>query len=258
MSYVDLHCHLLPGVDDGAPSLDHAVAHARRLAEEGVRDVAVTPHVNSIWALDVRSIPSRVHELAAALASEGLGVRLHAGGELAHERSADLGDEELTLIAQGPPAARWLLIEAPFAGISSDFVAAVDDLRRRGFGALIAHPERAQGLARDGMQRLRPLLASGALLQVNVCSLLGQHGLVVQEQAARLLRAGLAHVVASDGHPGSREHTVGLGFHLALRTGASSVQGWRLTQDNPRFLLRHGIPSGPSDMPTTDAERLVV
>lgn len=258
MSYVDLHCHLLPGVDDGAPSLEHAVAHARRLAGEGVRDVAVTPHVNSIWALDVRSIPSRVHELATALAAEGLGgVRLHAGGELAHERAADLGDEELALIAQGPPSARWLLVEAPFAGISTDFVAALDDLRRRGFGALIAHPERAAGLAGDGMEGLRALLASGALLQVNVCSLLGQHGLEVQEQAVRLLRGGLAHVLASDGHPGTREHTLGLGFHLALRAGASSVQGWRLTQDNPRFLLRHGIPSGSPALPP-GAERVAV
>lgn len=251
MSYVDLHCHLIPGVDDGAPSLDHAVAHARRLAEEGVRDVAVTPHVNSIWALDVRSIPARVVELAAALAAEGLGVRLHPGGELAHERAADLDDEELALIAQGPPAAPWLLVEAPFAGISSDFVAVVDDLRRRGFGALIAHPERTTGFARHGVERLRPLLSAGALLQVNVCSLLGQHGLVVQEQAVRLLRAGLAHVLASDGHPGSREHTLGLGFPLALRAGASSVQGWRLTQDNPRFLLRYGIPSGSAAMPAS-------
>ena len=53
-------------------------------------------------------------------------------------------------------------------------------------------------------------------------------------------------MIASDGHPGTREHTVALGFTLAQRAGASSVQAWRLTQANPRFLLAHGIPTAPS------------
>jgi protein-tyrosine phosphatase len=63
-----------------------------------------------------------------------------------------------------------------------------------------------------------------------------------------LLRSGLAYVIASDGHPGTRDHTVALGFVLAQRAGASSTQAWRLTQDNPRFLLIHGIPDAPSPL----------
>ena len=60
-----------------------------------------------------------------------------------------------------------------------------------------------------------------------------------------LLRNGLAYLIASDGHPGTRDHTLALGFVLAQRAGASSVQAWRLTQANPRFLLTHGIPQAP-------------
>jgi protein-tyrosine phosphatase len=82
---------------------------------------------------------------------------------------------------------------------------------------------------------------------VNVCSLLGRHGLAVQEAAAALVRSGRAFCVASDGHPGTREHTQQLGFHLLVRAGASSVQAWRLTQANPRFLLREGISALPLD-----------
>jgi protein-tyrosine phosphatase len=91
------------------------------------------------------------------------------------------------------------------------------------------------------MEILREQLALGAVLQVNVCSLLGNHGLEAQETAVALMRNGLVYVLASDGHPGAREQTLRLGFVLALRAGASSIQGWRLTQANPRFLLRHGI-----------------
>jgi protein-tyrosine phosphatase len=92
-----------------------------------------------------------------------------------------------------------------------------------------------------GRERLETLRAGGALLQVNVCSLLGNHGLEVQEIAAAIVRSGTAFCLASDGHPGTREHTLQLGFHLLLRAGASSTQAWRLTQGNPRFLLASGI-----------------
>jgi protein-tyrosine phosphatase len=95
----------------------------------------------------------------------------------------------------------------------------------------------------SGRAHLEGLRAEGALLQVNVCSLLGNHGLEIQETATALVRAGAAFCLASDGHPGSREHTLQLGFHLLLRAGASSAQAWRLTQANPRFLLRHGVPA---------------
>jgi protein-tyrosine phosphatase len=169
------------------------------------------------------------------------------GGELDAEYAHRLSDAELQLIAQGPPGSRWLLVEAPFRGLDAAFAADCAALLRRGFGAVIAHPERAAGARSPaGVAALRGLLATGALAQVNVCSLLGNNGLEVQESAVNLLRAGLAYVIASDGHPGTRDHTLALGFVLAQRAGASSVQAWRLTQANPRFLLLHGIPQAPS------------
>ena len=119
-------------------------------------------------------------------------------------------------------------------------------LYRRSAGPLellLAHPERAAGVLGAGRERLEALRAGGALLQVNVCSLLGNHGLDVQETAARLVRRGMTYCLASDGHPGTRDHTLQLGFHLLLRAGASSAQAFRLTQANPRFLLHQGIPS---------------
>ena len=247
MSYVDLHLHLLPGVDDGAPDEAASLAHARRLAAEGVRDVTVTPHINRYWPLEIATIPRRVEALASLLEQQAIGVRVRAGGELDARYARELRDGELELIAQGPPGSRWLLLEAPFRGLDEDFAADCDALRQRGFGAVIAHPERAGGAGDPGgVDALRGLLATGAVAQVNVCSLLGNNGLGVQETAVNLLRSGLAYVIASDGHPGTRDHTLALGFVLSQAAGASSVQAWRLTQANPRFLLTHGIPQAPS------------
>jgi len=247
MSYVDLHLHLLPGVDDGAEDEHDALLYARRLAVEGVREVTVTPHISPTWPLEVASIPGRVAELQAAIDKRSLGVRLHAGGEIHPRSAAGLTDDELEILAQGPAGCRWLLLESPFGGVSDHFVGVCDGLRARGYGLVIAHPERAGQLLDDGgLDLLRGQLQVGAVLQINVCSLLGNHGLSVQETAVHLLRSGLAYVIASDGHPGSRSHTLRLGFELAMRAGASSIQAWRLTQANPRFLLHQGIPRTPT------------
>ena len=243
MSYVDLHLHLLPGVDDGAQDEAVAIAYARRLAAEGVRDVVATPHINRHFRLDISSIPQRVDALSHALREAGIGVRVRAGGEVDARHARSASDAELDLIAHGPPGSRWLLVEAPFRGLDEAFAADCAGLAARGFGAVIAHPERAAGASMaDGTEALRSLLAAGAVAQVNVCSLMGNNGLEVQEVAVNLLRSGLAQAIASDGHPGTREHTLALGFVLAQRAGASSVQAWRLTQANPSLLLRHGIP----------------
>ena len=249
MSYVDLHCHLLPGIDDGAATLREALAHVRRLDAEGVRDVACTPHVKAAIFPDVHvdEIAGRAAALQTAIEAEGLRVRVHPGGELAHEDALRLSPGELEVIALGPAGARWVLLECPFAGLDECFTAAARRLMGLGYGLVLAHPERAAGVLGPGRERLEELREDGALLQVNVCSLLGNHGLEVQEIATALVRAGTAFCLASDGHPGTREHTLQLGFHLLLRAGASSTQAWRLTQSNPRFLLRAGMPATEVD-----------
>ena len=256
MSFVDLHLHLLPGVDDGAPTLDHAVEHARRLVDQGVDRVAVTPHIgHPQWEVDPLEVTHRTTELAGVLAEVGIALRLHPGGELHHERLTTWSDAELSAVAHGPAGARWVLAEVPFTGVDEAFAAGIAELRARGFGALVAHPERAAGFLDRGLDLLRPALSAGALLQVNVCSLLGRHGAEARHAAEYLVRNRLAFVLASDGHPGTRVHTMRTGFDLARSAGATAIEAWRLTQDNPRFLLRHGIPAGLPAAPPVPSRR---
>src|SRR4051812_45206282 len=155
MSYVDLHCHILPGLDDGAATLEETLRHARRLHAEGVRDVACTPHIKRAHYpdIDVSELAARREEVQRAIAAEGLSVRLHPGGELAHDDALLLAPHELRRVTQGPAGARWLLLECPFAGIDEDFLAAAERLSGLGFGLLLAHPERADG----GHEHLWPL-----------------------------------------------------------------------------------------------------
>jgi protein-tyrosine phosphatase len=244
MSYVDLHCHLLPGVDDGAATPADALAHGRRLQAEGVRDVACTPHIKRAHFPRVRigELEALRRRTQAAFDEAGLLVRLHPGGELSHVDAAWLGEDDLAAIAQGPAHARWLLLECPFEGIGPDFLRAASRLRELGYGLLLAHPERSAGLGERGLTALLPILGDGVALQVNVCSLLGNHGAAVQDAALALVHGGYVDCLASDGHPGTREHTLQLGFRLLLRAAATSAQALRLTQENPRFLLEQGVP----------------
>ena len=242
---VDLHLHLLPGVDDGPPDEAAALAHAARLAADGVHEAVVTPHVGHPgFPVDVASIPERTAELQAALDAAGLPLRLHPGGEVHLHGALHAPARELRAVAQGPPGARWLLVEAPFAGIGDALLDACRRVRSLGLGVLVAHPERAAGFARGGLAALRDELAAGAVLQVSVDSLLGRHGLEAQAAAHRLVRARLAYVMASDGHGGHRCDTMRDGWRALRRAGVPEAQAWGLARANPAFLLAHGLRTG--------------
>ncbi|HEY6757847.1 MAG TPA: CpsB/CapC family capsule biosynthesis tyrosine phosphatase [Baekduia sp.] len=252
MTRADLHLHLLPGVDDGAPDLDTAVRHAAKLVASGVTEATVTPHVGSrFFPVAVDEIAERTAALQAELNRRRVGLRLHAGGEIHPEATHDLTAAQLDVIAHGPVGARWVLAEVPFAGVDEDFVAGLDAIRGRGFGVVIAHPERSEGLLDRGLALLRPALRAGAVLQVNACSLLGRQGPDALAAARRLIRSRLAYIIASDGHPGhpDRDHTLRDGEAPAVAAGASRAQVLQLTQANPRFLLRHGLPCVDAPLP---------
>jgi protein-tyrosine phosphatase len=244
VTYVDLHLHLLPGVDDGPPDLDASLVHAARMAAEGVHVATVTPHVaHPDMRVEVAAIPARTRALQAALDDAGIDLRLHPGGEIFPDGAAQLGPAELEIVAHGPPGARWVLLEVPFDGIDATFLDACRHVTDHRFGLLIAHPERADGLLDEGLRRLAPVIAQGALLEVNVCSLLGMHGPEAQHAGEQLVADGSAFLLASDGHGGTRGHTLAAGVEAAIRAGASPRRARELTSANPRALLHRGMPA---------------
>ena len=145
------------------------------------------------------------------------------------------------MIAIGPPGRRWLLVDAPFEGLHEDFSAATDELRERGFGIVIAHPERAAGLLEEGWPLLRQELQAGSRLQVNHWSLTGAHGAAAEEVALALLDRGLVDALASDAHPGWRRPTLTVGAAAAQAAGLDPRSAWTLVAEGPWGLVRHGL-----------------
>jgi protein-tyrosine phosphatase len=239
----ELHFHLLPEVDDGPVDLDDAVELARLAVADGTSLVTVTPHVRDLLALGILAeIPARVREVQNALDNARVPLEVRAGAELAHDDVPALGDRALDAIAQGPRGNRWVLIEAPLFGDAPGFLDATAELRARGFGTLIGHPERCEGLMLDDGAVDREL-AAGALLQVNASSLTGRHGADAQAWGLELLRSGKADVIASDAHRVTRPPQLSAALDVLAGTGMPRAELEPLVSAAPRALIAQGIAS---------------
>jgi protein-tyrosine phosphatase len=242
MDHVDLHFHLLPGVDDGPADLDESLELARAAVREGTRTVVATPHVREdLGSTDVPGIVRRVDEVRSALASAEIPLEVECGGELGHEMAFRLSPEELELLAHGPRGARWVLVETPFYGMGEDFHAATAELRTLGFDVLVAHPERSGDAALEDAAGLRREVAAGSQAQLNALSLTGGHGEDARSSAWQLIADGLVAVVASDAHGPTRPPALRLAYETLVDGGLAPAAANALVATAPRVLLAHGM-----------------
>jgi protein-tyrosine phosphatase len=190
---IDLHCHILPGLDDGAWDLDDSAGMARQAAADGIEVIAATPHIHPDHEVLIHELEDRVGRLNAALAEEGVGVRVVTGGEVSEPLLDELDDDDLRRVSLG--GGGWVLVEPRPGPLSDHLELAVDALTRRGFRSLVAHPERHAGA--DFRERLEALVAAGALIQVTAALIAEGPAAPVMLELAAL---GLVHVLASDAH----------------------------------------------------------
>jgi protein-tyrosine phosphatase len=224
--------------------MEESLDLARAAVAEGTSTVVATPHVRSDYITDVRELHERVDEVRVALATAGIELAVLPGGELGHDMVGRLRQEELDAMAQGPPGARWLLVETPFGGIGAGFHAATDELRDRGFGVLVAHPERSADATLCGAAGLRRELAAGSLAQVNAMSVAGHHGEDAESAGLALVREGLVSVLASDAHGRTRPPALTLARRALSERGVPDGVARELTGAAASRLLARGI--GPA------------
>jgi protein-tyrosine phosphatase len=194
---IDLHAHILPGIDDGPPTVEAAVEMARTAVAAGTTAIATTSHVGYHFDVAPADIVRARAALGERLAAEGIELELLAGGEIAPERLPDLDDDALHSLALG--GGPYVLFECPFAPVGAGMEIMAADLQRRGFGVLLAHPERSPSFQRD-LTLLSTLVGRGALAQITTGSLAGGFGQIPRRAALAMLRRGLVHVLASDAH----------------------------------------------------------
>lgn len=242
MEIVDLHAHVLAGLDDGPRTPSDATAVLEALRADGVARVVATPHVNSRFPNTAAS----VREALASAAPAPPGIEVLAGAEVHPERLDAALDEGPQAYALG--SSPWLLLEV-YPGLAIDLLElAVRRLERAGMRTLLAHPERCSAVQRhpDGLDNL---IAAGVAVQVTARSLVGD-ARPSQRLAWHLLERGNVHVVASDVH-----NLAGLASSLsvageALRQRAGDEVAELLLSTNPAALLAGGEPSRPPQAPS--------
>jgi protein-tyrosine phosphatase len=198
---IDLHSHILRGIDDGAGSLEDSLEIARTAVAEGITVIAGTPHVRDDWPTDVTLMEDRVAELRAELEGGGIPLDVRPGGEIALEWLDRLPVEKLRRFGLGGNP-RYLLVETPYYGWPLGLEDALFSLSVSGITPVLAHPERNAEVQAQP-QRLVGLVESGVLVQVTAASVDGRIGRRAQECALLLVEQGLAHVLASDAHHAS-------------------------------------------------------
>jgi len=243
---VDLHTHVLPGIDDGPADLDGSRALADLAVASGTTTLVATPHVT--WDLP-RNTAEQIAGGVGVLREVGLGVDVRTGGEVAITRGVELPDHELTALRLG--GGEWLLCECPLTSAAVGFDTLLLQLQGRGHRVVLAHPERSPAVQRDPAV-LERLIGAGMLSSITAGSLTGQFGRTVQAFTYNLLEQGLVHNVASDAHdavrrpPGMRDQILAAAEELP---GLEDQLEW-LTLDVPRAVIDGGpIPRRPVHPP---------
>jgi len=234
---IDLHSHVLPGVDDGPPTMEGSFEILRAAEADGIERIAATPHVRDDYPTAPETMERLVGEVNAAARGAGIAVEVLPGGELALGHAAALGDEALRRFGLGGnPSA--LLLEFPYHGWPLDLRDLVFRLETRGFRLVLAHPERNAEVQAEP-ERLRPLVDAGVLVQLTAASVDGRLGRASADASRTLLDAELAHLIASDAHEAAIR---AVGMATAAEAVGDEALGHWLTRDVPAAILAGATP----------------
>jgi protein-tyrosine phosphatase len=236
---IDLHSHVLPGLDDGPETLAGSLDILRAAAEDGIAQIAATPHVRDDYPTPPEAMEAGVAEVNGAARAAGIGVEVLPGGELDRAFAHSLDDESLRRFGLGGNPG-VLLVEFPYYGWPLELRELVFRLGARGFQVVLAHPERNSDV-QQSPGRLQELVDAGVIVQVTAASVDGRVGRHAAACAKTLLDAELVHLIASDAHaPAIR--AIGM-TKAAEVVGDPDLARW-LTHDVPHALVT-GSPLPP-------------
>ena len=228
---IDLHCHILPGLDDGADTWEESLAMAAMAARHGIRHIVATPHCTSGRARDVAESAAMLQGL---LREEGIPVRLYPGMEIfGTYETARLLREGKLLTLNG---SRYPLIEFAFHTDGEEETDILQSVIDAGFTPIVAHPERYSYVCRDP-ELINRWKRMGCLFQVNRGSLLGRYGYGAQQMGMALVHRGFASVVATDAHSAAVRTPRARDVYELLFYSISPAAAETLMRRNPGLIL---------------------
>ncbi|TGB02520.1 tyrosine protein phosphatase [Halobacillus salinus] len=235
---IDIHCHILPGVDDGALSVQDSIDMAREAEKEGIDIIVATPHhMNGTYENTKQEILKKVDYLNEVFKDEGIDIHILPGQE------TRINGEMLEAIKAGDVLplnnTRYVFVELPFSNIPRYTSKLLFDLQVSGYCPIIVHPERNKRIQEDP-DILYSFVEKGCYTQITAASLIGKFGKKNQKVSRLLIEANLAHLISSDAH-----NTTSRGFkmqeaynEIEKRYGFSMV---RFFQENADYLIENHV-----------------
>jgi protein-tyrosine phosphatase len=248
---IDLHCHLLPGIDDGSKSLAMSLDMARLACADGITTVACTPHIlPTVYDNKGPEIKAAVTSLQQALTSAGIPLRLLSGADVHMVPDLLSGLNEGRILTLG--GSRYLLLEPPHQVMPPQLDDCIFRLQSAGYVAILTHPERLSWIEPQ-YASIRRMVDKGLWIQLTAGSLTGRFGAGPRYWAERMLDEGLCHVMATDAHNTSTRLP-----HLA-RAQALVEQRLGAEEANNIFCIRpRGVVDNvsPANLPPLPATKL--
>jgi protein-tyrosine phosphatase len=199
MMIIDLHCHILPGIDDGAKDMEESLRMCSMSAEDGVKKIVATPHtMNGVYVNETQDIKRAVGELNDLLVTNRIPLEILPGADV-HINLNLLRLIEKGLVTTVNDNHRYLLLELPHNLVPPNFKNVIFELSLQGITPILTHPERNAILQND-INLLYELVVQGILIQITTLSLTGEFGPRAASCCRNLLKYNLAHVIASDAH----------------------------------------------------------
>ncbi len=232
---IDIHCHVLWGIDDGPRSMEESLNSCKTLKNNGVNEIIATPHFipGSNYVASPETVRKKVDELRKVIAQEVPGLNIYEGMELyITPELPELLKSKTVLSLNG---SKYALVETSFSKIPSYIEDVFFRLQVEGYIPVFAHPERYCAIL--DMNRIEKFISKGVLLQLNLNSIVGKYGEAEKSFAIKLLTRGLAHFAATDSHrsPGRLSHVGGIERILTEHIDTESAD--ILLNINPQRLL---------------------
>lgn len=235
-SLIDLHCHLLPGIDDGASDVATALAMARLAVADGIEHIACTPHITpGVYDNTASDIEARVAELATLLAAEGVALTLWRGADVHVDPQlvTRLRDGVVPTLGQS----RYFLLEPPHHVAPPRLPELVQDLLQAGYIPIITHPERLRWIESQYDLIIR-LVRLGALVQLTAGSITGGFGKRPQYWSERMLEEGVVDIVATDAHGTTGRPPLLSAAREAISTRLGEAEALEMLYNRPARVLR--------------------
>jgi protein-tyrosine phosphatase len=250
---IDLHSHILPGIDDGSKSLAMSLEMARIAVADGIRTMACTPHIYpGLYMNDAAGIRAACDALQATLREHGIELQLTTGADVHLVPGLIEGLRAGTIPSLH--GTRYVLLEPPHHVVPPRFAESVFQLITAGYVPVITHPERLTWMD-DHYETMRQLVQAGAWMQITAGALTGMFGPRPKYWGERFIGDGLAHILATDAHSSTRRVPVmseGLAVAEKLLGREEALQ---LVTGRPGALMRDLPPSQVAPLPTPIAPR---